>query len=118
MVAVTQGRLGSRRGYTFTWVGDEMRRKVAEAVLRDVESFAALLEGYLRANLHRDSGDMADQAYVEVDTQGATILIRAGSDSDHTFWHEVKYHPQLRQAFDIWAPKLAATVRAAIRRAA
>lgn len=116
MPVISQGRLGNRTTYRFRWAEPAVARKVAENVLSDIESFAALLEGYLRSELHVWTGEMRDRAYVEVDTKGDTILIRAGSDAEHTFWHEVRYHPQLRQAMDIWAPKLAATIRAALRR--
>ena len=118
MVAVTQGRLGNRTGYTFRWQGDQTRRKVAEAVLSDMESVAALIEGYLRSTLHRITGDMADKSYAEVDQQGNRIILRFGSDSDHAFWHEVRWHPQIRQTADVWIPKLIAQIRAAMARAA
>lgn len=118
MVAVTQGRLGNRQGYRFTWTGDAVRRRVNEAMLREVESVAALLEGYLRSTLHRITGDMADKSFAEVDVRGAVIILRFGSDSEHAMAHEIRWHPQIRQTADIWIPKVIAQVVAALRRAA
>lgn len=109
-----QGSGGAR--YRFEWAGEAARRKVAEAVLRDMESFASLLEGYLHGTLHRWTGEMADMAYARVTVQGDMIVIRAGSDSDHTLYHELRYHPQLRQTMDQWAPRIAAGIAATVRR--
>lgn len=113
---VTHGRLGNRTSYRFKWTGDQVRRKVAENVLREMESVAALIEGYLRSTLHRWTGEMADKVYSEVDQDGSRIIIRVGSDAPHTFYHEVKYHPQLRATLDVWAPRLASVIAAAMRR--
>ena len=60
---------------------------------------------------------MADEAFAVVEVVGDRIVIRAGSDSPHTIYHELRYHPQLRQAMDVWAPKISAAVRAAARAA-
>jgi hypothetical protein len=109
-----QGAGGAR--YRFDWTGEAARLKVAEAVLRDMESFAALLEGYLRATLHRVTGDMADKAFARVEVRGNLIVIVAGSESDHTIFHELRYHPQLRQTMDQWAPRIAAGIAATVRR--
>jgi hypothetical protein len=59
---------------------------------------------------------MADEAYARIDVEGDKIVIRAGSESGHTLYHELRYHPQLRQTMDVWAPRIAAAVKAAINR--
>jgi hypothetical protein len=108
------GGQGAR--YTFDWRGDATYRFVVNDVIREMESLAALLEGYLHGELHRATGDMADNAYARVEVRGDLIIIRAGSESDHTIYHELRYHPQLRQTMDVWAPRIAANVKAAINR--
>lgn len=108
------GGQGAR--YTLDWQGDRAYRFVVNDVIREMESLAALLEGYLHDTLHRVTGEMADQAFARVEVRGSTIVIVAGSTSEHTIYHEIRYHPQLRQTLDIWAPRVAANVRAAINR--
>lgn len=117
MPVITHGRLGNRQSYRTTWNGDAVQKRVAESVLREMESLASLIEGYLRSTLHRWTGEMSDKAFAEVDVEGSRIIIRFGSDAEHTFWHEVKYHAQIRDSADIWMPKLAALVTAAAVRA-
>lgn len=116
MVAVRQAGGPSGRGaFRFRWDGARFLASVRAETQAAMEQLAADLEAYLHANLHRDSGEMADKAFATVEVRGERIVIRAGSEAGHTLYHEVLYHPQLRQAMDLWAPKIAAAIRAAAR---
>lgn len=109
MAGVSVAGAGGVR-YDLEWLGSEVYRKQAQAIVRDMESFASLLEGYLHQTLHRWTGQMADEAYAVVDVRGDSIVISAGSSAGHTIYHELRYHPQLRQTMDVWAPRIAAGI--------
>ena len=114
MVAQRQsGGPGGRSAYRVTWEGSRVKAAVDAAMLAGMQKLASDLEAYLHATLHRDTGEMADKAFAVVEVVGDRIVIRAGSDAAHTIYHELIYHPQLRQAMDVWAPKISALVRAA-----
>lgn len=61
---------------------------------------------WLRTNLHRWTGEMAREAFAEVFAESGEIRVRFGSDTDHTFWHEVVYHPQMRECADLFGPQI------------
>ena len=116
MVAARQaGGPGGRGSFRFRWDGARIVGQVTAQVQDAADDLARDLESYLRATLHRDTGEMADQAFATVEFTGSRIVIRAGSDSQHTIWHELRYHPQLRQTMDEWAPKIANYLRAKMR---
>lgn len=101
-----------------SWYGSRVAGQLQANVRAEMEALARDLEAYLRATLHRDTGELAEGAFATVEAKATTILIRAGSTAEHAFWHEVRYHPQLRESLDKFAPTLAAAVRAAMRRTA
>lgn len=116
MVAVRQAGGPSGRGsYRFRWDGARVVSQVTAQAQSAADDLARDLEAYLRANLHRDTGQMADESFADVSVSGSRIVIRAGSDAGHTLFHELVYHPQLRQTMDEWAPKIASYLRAKMR---
>lgn len=98
--------------YTFEWKGQEVRAEVEKAARATMDELASDIEGYLHATLHRWTGEMADKAYAYVETVPNGYLLHAGSDTDHTWWHEVRYHPQLRQTMDRFAPTIGPRLKA------
>lgn len=116
MVAVRQaGGPRGRGSYRLRWDGARVRAQVSVELQAAMQRMAADLEAYLRATLHRWTGEMAERSFATVEVRGERIVIRAGSDAPHTIYHELRYHPQLRQTMDLWAPKLAAAIRSVIR---
>jgi hypothetical protein len=116
MVAVRQaGGPRGRGGFRLRWDGSRLRAQVSTDLQGAMQRMAADLESYLRSTLHRDTGEMAEEAFATVEVRGDRIAIRAGSNAPHTFYHEVKYHPQLRETMDVWAPRLADAIRAIAR---
>lgn len=109
------GGPGGRGGFRFSWNGSRVVGQITANVQNAAEALARDLEAYLHATLHRDTGEMADRAFAVVSVSGTRIVVRAGSDAAHTVYHEFRYHPQLRQAMDLWAPKIAAYLRSAMR---
>ncbi len=112
----SSGGPGGRTSFRQTWEGSRVRAQITSGVNQAMSQMANDLEDYLHATLHRDSGEMADKAFATVEAVGDRIVVRAGSDAEHTVYHEFRYHPQLRSSMDIWAPKISAYVRAAARR--
>lgn len=92
-----------------------MRGQVDAAMRAEMEQLASDLEAYLHATLHRVTGEMADKAFAVVEVVGDRIVIRAGSDAAHTLYHELRYHPQLRESMDIFAPRISEYIRRAVR---
>lgn len=116
MVALRQAGGPSGRGsFRFVWNGSRLRAEVSIEVQAAMQRLAADLESYLRATLHRDTGEMAERSFANVEVSGDRIIVRAGSDAAHTIYHEFRYHPQLRQTLDEWAPKISGYLRAVAR---
>lgn len=116
MVALRQsGGPFGRTSYRMTWEGSRVRAAIEANLRGDMERLASDLEAYLHATLHRDTGEMASKAFARVEVVGDRIVIRAGSDAPHTIWHELRYHPQLRQTLDSFAPKISQYIRNAAR---
>ena len=116
MVAARQaGGPGGRGSFRFRWDGARIVGQVTAQVQDAADDLARDLEAYLHSELHRDTGDMADKAFARVSFTGSRIVITAGSESGHTIYHELRYHPQLRETMDIFAPQIAARIRAAMR---
>lgn len=97
--------------YTFTWDASQLESAVDRAVEATALELASRIETYLHATLHRWTGAMAAAAYGRASRTATGWLIRGGSDTDHTFWHEVRWHPQLRQALDLWGPEIGPTLQ-------
>lgn len=100
--------------YTFVWHAERLQSRVDIAVGAAAERLAAEVQEWLRSNLHRYTGEMAENAYGRMDRTPTGFRITGGSDTDHTFYHEVRYHPQLRQCLDLFAPTMGARVREAL----
>lgn len=100
-----RGTVG-RGTYAFQWNAVNLEALVQRAALETMQEIATDLRAWFLANLHRWSGEMAEQSYARVELQPQGLVIHAGSRSDHTYWHEVRYHPQLRQAQDLFAPQM------------
>lgn len=116
MVAVTQaGGPRGRGGFRFRWDGARVVAATTTQTLSAAQQLASDLEAYLRSTLHRDTGEMADRSFARVDASKTRIVVVAGSDANHTVYHEFRYHPQLRQTMDLWAPRVASYLRAVMR---
>ncbi len=100
-----------RSTYTFEWNGEALSRRVEQAAKATMDELAAEIQPYLVATLHRWTGEMAEASYAYVETVPEGYLLHAGSDTDHTFWHEVIYHPQLRQTLDRFGPLMGPRLR-------
>lgn len=107
---------------TQTWNGAAILAGIEAAVDQTVNDRAKGIEQRLHAELHRwhltppDQHFLADMAYAAVYHVGARWTLSAGSEASYTVWHELKYHPQIRQIVgDQEGPKLAAAVRDAVR---
>jgi hypothetical protein len=55
---------------------------------------------------------MAEKAYGREERTPTGYRVVAGSDTDHTFWHEVRYHPQLRQCMDLFSVQMGPRLKA------
>lgn len=115
MVAVRGvGHGGLGPGYRFVWEGSRVKDEVAAKSAAGMRQLATELEAFLKSNLHRWTGMMADMAFARVEIVGDRIVIIAGSAAPHTVYHEYRYHPQLRLAMDQWAPKISAAIRSGV----
>ena len=111
MAISRQSRSIGRTSYTFEWKGEAVTRQVEQAAKATMDDLAAEIQPYLVATLHRWTGEMAEASYAYVETVQNGYLLHAGSDTDHTFWHEVRYHPQLRQTMDKFGPLMGPRLR-------
>lgn len=107
--------IGKRSSYKVTNRWRVLEKHVDDAAIAAAYRLKQDILTYLYANLHRWTGEMADRAFVEVYFQGGRIVVRFGSHAEHTFWHEVRYHPQIRETADIWLPKIGQLIRDEIR---
>jgi len=106
----------STSNYKLTWRGAIVLKTINDDINRAMENLRQDIEQYLHSNLHKWTGQMADEAFAELTivTSGKRTL-SVGSDAPHTLYHEFRYHPQLREALDIWAPKVTQYLQAALR---
>lgn len=103
-------------GYKLTWRGSTVLREIDESIDSAMRDLQSDILNYLQTNLHRYTGQMADEAFAELTVEsGKRRVLRVGSDAPHTIFHELRYHPQLREALDEWAPKVSAYIRQALR---
>jgi hypothetical protein len=121
MVVLRQAGGPSGRGsFRFVWQGATIARQIDAAVAAALANRASAALGLLRSELHRDTGQMADEAFAEVDTAGGKRTLRLGSDAPHTYWHETggayPAHPQIRAIADRIAPTITPAIRAAMGR--
>lgn len=100
---------------TFEWHPETVERATDRALQATALELADDIEAYLHATLHRWTGEMADKAYGIAQRTATGWLIRGGSDTDHTFWHEVRYHPQLRQTMDVFSRQIGERVAQHLR---
>ena len=95
-----------------------MELLVVGAEIGAAQQVAKQLQAYLRSTLHRwpehATHQMADEAFARVEVEGNVVKIVFGSPAPYTFWHEVRYHAQLRQTLDVWAPIFSRMVMRAI----
>lgn len=115
-MAQSVGSRSSGGGYKFTWRGATVRREVDDNVQRAMEQLQKDILAYLHSTLHVYTGQMNAMAFAEikVETGGKRTLV-AGSDAPHTLFHETRYHPQLRETLDEFAPRVSEYMRAAFK---
>ena len=117
MVAVRQvGKSG-----TFQWQGATVLKAWEDQIQAGMEDEADEVEADLKATLHRDSNQMADNAFAVVEVRGTKRTLRAGSTAPHTVFHELgtanfEGHPQIREVIDRHAPHVTQKIREARRR--
>ena len=116
----TAGGPKGRGSYRITSNWRAFQKLVDDATAAAARQLQQDILRYLHENLHRWTGEMAERAFCEVYfTASGTLVVRFGSDAAHTFWHEVRYHPQIRETADIWLPKVGEYIkREAARRLA
>lgn len=105
-----------RGNYRLTWRGSAVATQYKAALNAELNGVASDMLTWLKTNLHRVTGDMANQAYANVGVVGSRRVVRAGSTSDHSFWHEMRYHAQFRQCMDIFVPRAQEAARRAMER--
>lgn len=104
-------------GYKLTWRGATVAKQIDEDVAAAMEELRRDILSYLHSNLHIYTGQMNREAFAEIKvTQGGKRTLVVGSDAPHTIFHEFRYHAQLREALDEWAPKVTQYLQAAFRR--
>ncbi len=107
---------GSYSNYKFTWRGATVYRQVTQNVDDAMENLRRDVLAYLHQTLHIYTGEMNEQAFAELEVvTGKKRKLVVGSDSEHTLFHEFRYHPQLRETMDEWAPKVSQYLQAAFR---
>lgn len=103
-------------GYKLTWRGGVVLKEIDSNIDSAMSNLQSDILNYLQTNLHRYTGQMADEAFAELSIEsGKKRVLRVGSDAPHTIYHELRYHPQLREALDEWAPKVTQYLQAAFR---
>lgn len=90
---------------------DVVMRQIDDAQTSMMRQLAHDIEIWLHSNLHRWTGEMAKEAFSEVYAENGQLIVRFGSDTDHTFWHEVVYHPQMRECADLFGPQIGDRLR-------
>lgn len=101
--------------YKLTWRGATVLREIDSRVDEAMERLKDEVQSYLTSNLHRYTGQMADESFAEIEVvRGKKRKLVAGSDAPHTLFHEIRYHAQLRETLDIFAPKLSQYIREAL----
>lgn len=88
----------------FEFHAGEVTDHVERAAQATMDELAGEIQPYLVATLHRWTGEMADASYATVERVPEGWLLHAGSNTDHTLWHELRYHPQLRETMDRFGP--------------
>lgn len=106
----------SRVHYRLQWRGATVQRQVSANVTAAANAMAKDILDYLHTNLHVYKDIMRPGAFAEVIVEtGKRRIVRAGSDAPHTIFHELRYHPQLRETLDLFAPKVSQYLRTAFR---
>lgn len=107
---------------TLVWNGPALLARIEAAVDHAVNDRATHIEQRLHAELHRwhltppDEHFLADEAFAAVYHVGDRWTLSAGSEAWYAIWHELRFHPQIRQIVgDQEGPRLAAAVEAAVR---
>lgn len=98
--------------YTVKWQGAQLEQTVEQAVASMMEDLRKDVAAWLHTNLHRWTGEMEHMAFAELERIANGYVVHGGSDSQHTFWHEVRWHPQLRQCLDLFAPQMGPRLKA------
>lgn len=109
------GGPGGRGAFRLTWRGGTVARAISDAVERGCQTHASVLRQRFRSEFHRVTGDMAEKSFAVVEVVGGRKVVRGGSTSDHTAYHELgtaRYsgHPQIRQIMDEENPRLGSRI--------
>lgn len=110
-MATTRQQVGSTT-YTVRWEGAKLSATVRNAARETMQGLRSDVDSWLHTNLHRWTGEMEAMAFAEYEEKGDELTVSGGSDSPHTFWHEVRWHPQLRACLDIHAPQMGPRLKA------
>jgi hypothetical protein len=108
--------------FTFTWRGSALQIAKRAGEAAGAEKTRAEIEDYLKATLHRVTGQMARESFAVVHSTDQETVLQAGSDAGHTVYHELGTsnfvgHPQLRATQDAYGERFAASVVNGIRSA-
>ncbi len=109
-------RSSGKGRYKLTWQGATVKQAIDSALDAALEALAQEIRAYLQANLHRITGRMAAESFAEVEVRGGKRTLSLGSDAPYTIFHELRYHPQLRETADIFAPQVTPRIQQALRR--
>lgn len=106
-----------RGSHRQTWNGATVKVTIQQATQKALEDLAKEIRATLQEELHRVSGEMAEKSFATVDVRGTKRTLRAGSDADHTAYHEVgtvnfEGHPQIRKIMDRYAPQVTQRIKA------
>jgi hypothetical protein len=101
------------------WQGPAVLRLLNGAARAGMERRASVIAGRLRSELHRDTGEMAESSFAEVRQEGSRLVLSAGSDAEHTAYHELgtsRYpaHPQIRTICDQEFPRVLGDIAAEV----
>ena len=113
MVALRSSGQGN---YKLTWQGATVRNAIDSAVQEAMDNLAEEIRAYLQATLHRITSRMANESFAEVEVRGGKRTLSLGSDAPYTIYHELRYHPQLRETADLFAPQVTPRIQAALRK--
>ena len=107
-----------RGPFRLTWRGGRVLEEIRAQVEDGLKAEAREIEDDLHSTLHRVTGEMADEAFADVEVRSGRRVIAAGSNAEHTLYHELGTptfggHPQIRQIIDRHAPHVTQAIAAA-----
>lgn len=106
---------------TFKWNGPAVLGLIRGAQREGLEARARIVAAELRANIHRQTGQMAEQAFARVEEQGGRLVLVAGSTAPHAVYEELGTsrrpgHPVIRQTMDANVKQVPADIARALGR--